>query len=199
MLFSWTSFISLLRPPLDLFLYLKTEIKKQETGWFYYVFQIYRIIDGFIYGKTKEPCWETGLVYNVVDENRGMPLYIQKNHVGFWVCSLSTLTTERNQIVCEKMSPCFIYITYKSKTGVRFDIDLEPEFYLSGNELFSAGFINWWIKTRLGVYWTNYSPNEPYSIGFMDNQLNVFEIGPNDAIILDKKSLLGYKKISLKG
>ena len=195
--FSWkpiVSFaVSLIRPTLDIMIYFKTQFETQEIGWFYYVAVISRKIDVFIKGKIEEPCWEMRRVYDVA-QNKSVkpPVYIQKTPVGFLVWSIPTFLNDI--FTRDKMTPCFISIRYIGVGGVEFDLDVGPEYYVSGNELLSAGFVEWWIKTRYGTYWTNYSPESPYKIVLMDTQLNVLELGPFDAVVLNKKGFHDGKR-----
>jgi hypothetical protein len=137
-----------------------------------------------------------GRVFNISKTLDEMPVYIQKMEIGFFVWTLPTFLNN-GRFVPEKMKPCFISIRYISNRGIELDLDLEPEFYISGNEILSSGFVEWWIKTRVGVNWTNYSPRHSYKIVLMDTHLNVLEIGPSDVIVLNKKGYIGglnYKK-----
>ena len=201
--FVWKSIVSfavsLIRPTLDVLIYLKTQLELQEIWGFYYGELIFKKIDVLINGKTEEPCWEMRKIYEINQGKSGMPIYIQKTPIGFWVWSQSSSKNLDDKIFnFEKMKPCFISIRYIGENGAEFDIDLGPEFYVSGNELLSAGFVKWWIRTRFGEYWTNYSPGSPYKIVLMDKSLNELQLGSSDAVVLNSKGFTGgnqYKKI----
>lgn len=189
--------VSLIRPTLDVLIYFKTKLELKEIWGFHYGELIFHKIDILINGKTEEPCWEMGKIYDINQGKNGMSIFIQKTPIGFWVWSSPKILDDKNNIF-EKMKPCFISIRYIGENGAEFDIDLGPEFYVSGNELLSAGFVKWWIRTRFGEYWTNYSPGSPYKIVLLDKSLNELQLGSSDAVVLNKNGFTDgnqYKKI----
>lgn len=197
MFFNWKPIISfvvvLSRPALDTLVYLKTQFETQEN-WFIRLFsKIYKKIDIIFHGKLEEPCWEIGKIYNVNEDFLEMPLYFQKTPVGMNVWSIKPFLKFTKDCTQKKMKPCFISIRYISKF-VEYDIELGSEFYVCGNELLSAEFVNWWIKTRFGSYWNNYSPVDTYKIVLMDTQLNVLEIGPSDVVVLKENNFSNGKQ-----
>jgi len=189
-MFNWKPIISfvvtLIRPTLDILIYFKTKIEQNQDVWFlYYTSLISKKINIWIHGKSEEPCWEMDKIYKVY-RGKHPDVYIKKTGVGFLVWSLTNFF-HLDIYTREIIKPCFISILYVSETGVEFDIELGPEFYICGNQLLSFGFVKWWIKTRYGVFWNNYSPNDPYKIVLIDKQLNTIELGPKDFIILNKR------------
>lgn len=178
--------VSLIRPALDILIFVQTQLELQKTGWFYHVFCFVRKMNLLAHGRIEEPCWEKDRVYNV-SQGKSLQVYVQKIDTGFWVWTMPSFLNQSKIFPRERMKPCFISIRYISNRGVEIDLDLEPEFYISGNELLSSGFVEWWIKTRKGVYWTNYSPTDSYTIVLMDNQLNVLELGPSDMVVVNKR------------
>lgn len=167
-----------------------------ELWLFYYSKKVFQMIQNVYYGRIQQPCWDLGRVYNVSQHQHDMPVYIQRMEMGMLVWTLPTFLNN-DHFVREKMTPCFISIRYISNSGVELDIDLEREFYITGNEVLSSGFVEWWIKTRYGSRWCNYSPKEPYRIVLMDTHLNTLEIGPTDVIVLNRRGFAGglpYKK-----
>lgn len=199
---SFFSVSSWIRPILDVALQIKTLWEDlQRQWWFYYAHQIFRLVENAVVGRISQPVWEIGRVYNVSQNRDDMPLYIQKLDMGFVVWTLPTFL-ENEHFAREKMTPCFISIRYISNSGVELDIDLEREYYLSGNEILSSGFVEWWIQTRVGCRGSRYSPREGYRLVLMDTHLNTLEIGPTDVIVLNKKGYvatgLPYKKFQYR-
>lgn len=199
MSFLWKSIMSffktLIIPTLDALIYFKTEMEKQEIWLFYFASQIYEKLDIWIRGKQEIPCWKIGETYKVSEGQR--PLFIKKTEVGFLVWSPPTFFNldifPRNRV-----KPCFLSALYVDENGLEFDMELDPQYYVSGNELFSSEFVKWWIKTRYGDLWNGYSPKTPYKILLMDTRLKVIELEPNEVIVI-KSEIKGkepYEKFS---